>query len=49
MKAIPVAQSCRVLGVIRSGFYEARRRANAPAMCKTIVHVRVAFAASHQS
>ena len=49
MKAIPVAQSCRVLGVSRSGFYEARRRANAPAMCKATVHVRAAFAASHQS
>ena len=49
MKAIPVAQSCRVLGVSRSGFYEARRRASAPAMCKATVHVRAAFAASHQS
>jgi putative transposase len=49
MKAIPVAQSCRVLGVSRSGFYEARRRANAPAMCKATVHVRAAFVASHQS
>src|SRR3546814_9521881 len=27
-KAIPVAQSCRVLGVSRSGFYEAKRRAS---------------------
>ena len=49
MKAIPVAQSCRVLGVSRSGFYEARRRASEPAMCKATVHVRAAFTASHQS
>ena len=49
MKAIPVAQSCRVLGVSRSGFYEARRRASKPAMCKATVHVRAAFTASHQS
>lgn len=49
MKAIPVVQSCRVLGVSRSGFYEPRRRANAPVMCKATVHVRAAFVASHQS
>jgi putative transposase len=49
MKAIPVAQSCRVLGVSRSGFHEARRRANAPAMCKATIHVRAAFVASHQN
>jgi putative transposase len=49
MKAIPVAQSCRVLGVSRSGFYAAKRRASARALCKATVHVRVAFAASHQS
>jgi putative transposase len=49
MKAIPVAQSCRVLGVSRSGFYEAKRRAGEPALCKATVHVRAAFAASHQS
>jgi putative transposase len=48
-KAIPVAQSCRVLGVSRSGFYEARRRAAKPVFCKTSVHVRAAFMASHQS
>lgn len=48
-KAIPVSQSCRVLGVSRSGFYEAKRRAAAPAPCKTAVHVRAAFAASQQS
>jgi transposase InsO family protein len=49
MKAVPVAQTCRVLGVSRSGFYEARRRASTQNVCKTSVHVRAAFAASHQS
>ena len=48
-KAISVARSCRVLGVSRSGFYEAKRRASAPVVCKASVHVRAAFAASHQS
>ncbi|WP_440962797.1 IS3 family transposase [Massilia sp. GER05] len=48
-KALNVAQCCRVLGVSRSGFYEARRRAAQPAVCKASVHVRAAFAASHQS
>lgn len=49
MKAIPIARSCRVLGVSRAGFYEAKRRAAAPVVCATSVHVRAAFAASHQS
>lgn len=48
-KAISVARCCRVLGVSRSGFYEARRRAAQPDICKASVHVRAAFAASHQS
>lgn len=48
-KAIPVSQSCRVLGVSRSGFYEAKRRALAPGACKATVHVRAVFAASQQS
>jgi transposase InsO family protein len=48
-KAVSVAQSCRVLGVSRSGFYEARRRAERPAICKASVHVRAAFMASGQS
>ena len=48
-KAIPVTQSCHVLGVSRSGFYEAKRRSNEPAVCKATVHVRAAFVASHQS
>ena len=49
MKAIPVSQSCRVLGVSRAGFYEAKRRSIEPAVCKASVHVRAAFTASHQS
>jgi transposase InsO family protein len=49
MKAVPIAQSCRVLGVSRSGFYEARRRSAKPLFCKTSVHLRAAFTASHQS
>ena len=32
-KAIPVFQSCRVLGMSCSGFYEAKRRAAASAVC----------------
>jgi putative transposase len=49
-KAIPVAHSCRVLGVSRSGFYEARHRSAKPVvLCKTSVHLRAAFMASHQS
>lgn len=48
-KAISVSRSCRVLGVSRSGFYEAKRRASAAVVCKASVHVRAAFAASHQS
>ena len=48
-KAIPVAQCCRVLGVSRSGFYKARRRASTPALCKATLHVRAAFAATHQN
>ena len=47
--AVPVSQSCRVLSVSRSGFYEAKRRAARPIICAENVHVRAAFAASHQS
>ena len=49
MKAIPVTQSCRVLGVSRAGFYEAKRRSNRPKLCKASVYVRAAFVASYQS
>jgi putative transposase len=47
-KAIPVQQSCRVLEVSRSGFYEARSRLAKPMICKTSTHLRAAFMASHQ-
>ena len=49
MKAVPVAQTCRVLGVSRAGFYEAKRRAASPSVCKASVHLRAAFASSGQS
>ena len=46
-KALPVNQVCRVLGVSRSGFYTARKRAQAqPVVCEASVHLRAAFAAS---
>ncbi len=48
-KAIPVQQSCRVLEVSRSGFYEARSRVANPMICKTSAYLRAAFMASHQS
>ena len=48
-EAIPITQSCRVLGVSRSGFYEARRQRSKPLFCKSSVYLRAAFCASHQS
>ena len=48
-KAVPVAQTCRLLGVSRAGFYEAKRRASAPTICKASVHPRAAFVSSGQS
>lgn len=48
-EAIPVQQSCRVLGVSRAGYYEARRRPAKPAVCKLSVHLKAAFLASQQS
>ena len=48
-KAVPINQSCRVLGVSRSGFYEARRQRSKPLFCKNSVYLRAAFCASHQS
>jgi len=48
-KAVPVAQTCRLLGVSRAGFYEAKHRAVAPAFCKASVHLRAAFMSSGQS
>ena len=48
-EAIPVQQSWRVLGVSRSGYYEALRRIAKPVVCKASVHLKAAFAASQQS
>ena len=55
-KAIPVAHSCRVLSVSRSGYYEAQSRSAEPVVCQASVHLHVvphlgkaAFRASHQS
>ena len=46
-KAVPVNQMCRVLGISRSGYYTARKRAQAqPKVCEASVHVKAAFAAS---
>jgi putative transposase len=48
-KAVPVAHTCRLLGVSRSGFYKAKQRAVAPTFCKASVHLRAAFISSGQS
>jgi putative transposase len=48
-EAIPVQQSCRVLDVSRSGYYDAQRRSAKPVVCKASVHLKAAFMASHQS
>lgn len=48
-EAIPVQQSCDLLAVSRSGFYEAQRRSAKPVLCKASVHLKAAFMASHQS
>lgn len=48
-KAIPIQQSCRILQVSRSGFYQAKRRLAQATSCRLNVHLRAAFAASHQS
>ena len=47
-KAIPITQSCQILGVSRAGFYQAKQRP-ASAICPTTVHLRAAFTDSHQS
>lgn len=49
MKAIPVQQSCRLLRMSRSGYYDARCRSAKPVLCKTRVHLKAAFVASRQS
>jgi transposase InsO family protein len=48
-EAIPVQQSCRVLDVSRSGYYEARRRSAKPVVCKVSTHLKAEFQASQQS
>ena len=48
-EATPVQQSCRILGVSRSGYYEARRRAAKPVVCKVSAHLKAEFHASGQS
>lgn len=48
-KAFTVKQSCRVLSVSRSGYYEAQRRSAKPVVCKTSIHLKAAFMASYQS
>ena len=48
-KAIPVQQSCRVLGVSRAGYYSARSRPAKPFLCKVGVHLKAAFITSGQS
>lgn len=48
-EAIPVQQSCRVLEVSRSAFYEAKRLAAEPVVCKESLYLRAVFMASHQS
>jgi len=48
-EAVPVQQSCRVLAVSRSGFYEAQQRCAKPVLCKASLHLKAAFMASHQS
>jgi hypothetical protein len=44
-----LTQTCRLLGVSRAEFYEAKRRAAAPMFCKASVHLRAAFMSSGQS
>ncbi len=48
-KAISIKQSCRVLSVSRSGYYAAQSRSAKLGLCKTSVHLKAAFMASHQS
>lgn len=47
-KAYSVAHLCRLLSISRSGFYEAQKRAKAPAphCCPVVVQLKASFAAS---
>ena len=50
---VPVSQACRILQVSRSGYYAnaaARQQClGAPVVCAASVHLKAAFAASHQA
>ena len=48
-KAVPVAQTCRLLSVSRAGFQEVKPRAVAPMSCKASEHLRSGFMSSIQS
>lgn len=48
-KAVPVAQTCLILGVSRAKFYEAKRFAAGPMSFNTSVPSRAAFISSDQS
>ena len=50
---VPVSQACRILQVSRSGYYAnaaaRQQRLGAPVVCAASVHLKAAFAASHQA
>lgn len=48
-KAVPIAQTCRLLGVSRAGFYETRHRAARPVLSNASVLLRAEFMSSAQS
>lgn len=48
-KAIPVQQSCRIFGVSRAGYDDARCRSARPLLCKAGIYLNAAFTASHRS
>lgn len=45
-KAVAVSQSCRLLGVSRSGYYASQRIVESPAACAMVTSVKAAFASS---
>ena len=50
---VAVSDACRILEVSRSGYYAnaaaRKQRLGAPAVCAASVHLKAAFAASHQA
>lgn len=48
-KAVSVSQTCRVLGISRSGYYAAQQRAEQTRVCATTPVLKAAFAASGRS